>query len=107
MVHELTIKNKGMVKAISIYLLEEIKNRPGLLRVTQFCQVNSEDEARSKLKRLISLRTMLSFLDRKATPVGNLAEITLRAKQIANDEKLGLVAEEDDSFDDDGEIESV
>lgn len=48
--------------------------------MTQFSQVGSEDEARNKLKRLISLRTMLSFIDRKTAPVGNLAEITLKAK---------------------------
>lgn len=59
LVHELTTMNQGLVKATTIYLLEEIANRPGSLRVTQFCQVSSEDEARSKLKRLISLRTML------------------------------------------------
>ena len=37
LVNELTVMNKGLKKSTSIYLLEEIANRPGVLRVTQFC----------------------------------------------------------------------
>mgnify|MGYP007082948859 CR=1 FL=1 len=106
MINELTVKNKGMVKQTAIYLLEEIANRPGLLRVTLFCQVSSEDEARSRLKRLTSLKVMLALVDRKVLPVGNLAEILTRVKAIAIDGVVGEVTE-DDSFEDDGGIESV
>lgn len=68
--------NQGLVKATTLYLLEEIANRPGQLRVTQYSQVNSEDEGRNKLKRFISLRVMLGHIDRMGgAPVGNLEEI--------------------------------
>ena len=106
MVHEETVLSQGIQKATAIYLLEEIANRPGTLRVTQFSQVNSEDEGRNKLKRLISLRTMLGLIDRKGRPVGNLAEITEKAKEMASDD-IDVVTEEDDSFDDDNGMESV
>ena len=80
------------------------------MRVTFFCSVNSEDEGRNKLKRFISLRIMLSISDRKGAPVGNLAEITTKAKTIAYDENVDVVTEEEeeqnDSQEDDG-IESV
>lgn len=106
MVNEETVLNQGLQKSVAIYLLEEISNRPGVLRVTQFCQVNSEDDARNKLKRLIGLRTMLALIDRKARPVGNLAEITLNAKAI-NNEDVDVVTEEDSSYEDDNGIQSV
>ena len=67
--------NQGLQKQTTLYLLEEIANYPGNLRVTQFSQINSEDEARSKLKKFISLRTMLSLIDGKGAPVGYQAEI--------------------------------
>ena len=67
--------NQGLAKATTIYLLEEIAFRPGVLRVTQCGQVNSEDEGRAKLKRFISLKTMLGMSDRNGLPVGNLEEI--------------------------------
>lgn len=76
-----------------------------MLRVTQFCQVSSESEGRSKLKKLVGLRTMLQLTDRKERPVGNLAEITKRAKEISNE--VEVVTEEESSFDDDNGIESV
>ncbi len=107
LVNELTVMNKGLKKQTSIYLLEEIANRPGVLRVTQFCQVSSEDEARSKLKKLISLKTMLGLVDRKGAPVGNLAEITTRAKAINDDDIDGISEEEDGDSYEDNEIESV
>lgn len=106
MVHEETVLNGGLQKSQAIYLLEEIANRPGVLRVTQFSHVNSEDDGRNKLKRLIGLRTMLGLIDRKGRPVGNLAEITEKAKQINNDE-IEILTEEDSSFEDDNGIESV
>jgi hypothetical protein len=83
MIHEETVLSQGIQKSTSIYLLEEIANRPGTLRVHQFSPVNSEDEGRNKLKKLIGLRTMLSLTDRKGRPVGNLAEITEKAKNMA------------------------
>ena len=53
---------------------------------------------------------MLSISDRKGAPVGNLAEITTKAKTIAYDQDVDIVTEEeegeDDSQNDDG-IESV
>ena len=108
--NEHTSINQGLTKTDSLYLLEEISNRPGIMRVTFFCSVNSEDEGRNKLKRFISLRIMLSISDRKGAPVGNLAEITTKAKTIAYDENVDVVTEEeeeqDDSQEDDG-IESV
>ena len=97
--------NQGLVKATTIYLLEEIANRPGHLRVTQFCQVNSEDEGRNRLKRFISLRVMLGQIDRKGAPVGYLDEIQTKAKTIAMGD-VEVVSEEDDSQYDNG-IESV
>ena len=105
MVHEETVLNQGLQKSKAIYLLEEIANRPGVLRVTQFCQVNSEGEGRNKLKRLVGLRTMLPLTDRKGRPVGNLAEITMRAKEISNE--VEVLTEEESSFEDDNGIESV
>ena len=83
MINEVTSMNQGLIKATTIYLLEEIENRPGSLRVSQFCQVNSEDEGRSKLKRFASFKTMLGLIDRKGKPVGNLNEITMKTKAIA------------------------
>ncbi len=70
MIHEHLVMNQGLQKQTTIYLLEEIANCPGNLRVAQFSQINSEDEARGKLKKFISLRTMLSLIDRKGAPVG-------------------------------------
>ena len=87
-------------------MLEEIANRPGVLRVTQFCQVNSEDEGRNKLKKLISLRAMLGSTDRKGRPVGNLAEIAEKSNEISNND-IEFVTEEDDSFDENNGIDSV
>ena len=78
-----------------------------MLRVTQFCQVNSEDEARAKLKKLISLRVAMSLADRRDTPVGNLAEITTKAKQIADEDLDGVTEEEEGSYNGDEGIESV
>ena len=106
MVHEETVLSQGLQKVTAIYLLEEIENRPGVLRVTQFCQANSEDEGRNKLKRLISLRTMLGLTDRKGRPVGNLAEISEKAKEISTND-IEVVTEEDDSFDENNGIDSV
>ena len=82
-----------------MYILEEIANRPGVMRATLFCQVNSEDEGRNKLKRFISLRIMLSISDRKGAPVGSLAEITTKAKTIACGD-VEVVTEEEDEEDD-------
>lgn len=106
LVNEMTVMNRGLQKCQSLYLLEEIVNRPGVLRVTQMCLVQSETEARSKLKRLISLKTMLGHIDRKGAPVGNLAEITIRAKAIADGDIVEVSEEDDDSYNDNG-IESV
>ena len=105
-VNEVTAMNGGFVRTTSIYQLEEIANRPGTLRVTQFCPVNSEDEGRAKLKRFISLRVMLGLIDRKGVPVGNLNEITMKAKTIAMND-CSVVSEEDDDSCYDNGIDSV
>ena len=112
LVNEQISMNQGLAKTNSIYLLEEIANRPGTMRATLFCQVSSEEEGRNRLKKFISLRTMLSLIDRKGAPVGCLAEITDKAKQIATNGVEVVTEEEDedmsgdDSQRDDG-IESV
>lgn len=59
------------------------------------------------MKRLVSLRVMLALSDRKGTPVGNLAEITTKAKAIATDDVEVVTEEEDDCSYDDNGIESV
>ena len=74
--------------------------------MTQFCSVNSEEEARKKLKKFISLRVMLGLIDRKGAPVGNLAEISAKAREIAAGE-IEVVTEEEDSEEDNNGIESV
>ena len=107
LVHELGITNKGLNKNTVIYHVEEIANRPGSLRVTQYCSVYSEDEARSKLKRMISLKAFLSFSNRKGVPVGNLDEVNAKAKTyVGGVEAVTEEDEDDDSYDDNG-IESV
>lgn len=63
----------GQNKAVRLYLLEEIKNKPFFLRVTLMAKVNSEDEGRSLLKSFTSLRTMLSQMDRAEETVGNMS----------------------------------
>ena len=93
-VHEYCVSNKGLNKNTTIYLVEEIVNRPGILRISQFCQVYSEDEARDKLKRMISLRTYLGLSDRKGIPVGYLDEINTKAKGISIGD-VEVVTEED------------
>ena len=105
LIHEHLIMNQGLQKQTTLYLLEEIANYPGNLRVTQFSQINSEDEARGKLKKFISLRTMLSLIDRKGAPVSYQAEIQTKAKEIDFD--ANVVIEEDESSYDDNDIESV
>ena len=57
------------------------------------------------MKRFSSFKTMLSLSDRKGKPVGNLDEITTKAKTIAMDD-VDVVTEESDSQYDNG-IESV
>lgn len=50
---------------------------------------------------------MLGLIDRKGAPVGNLAEIASKAREIAQDD-IEVVTEEDESLSDDGNgIESV
>lgn len=50
---------------------------------------------------------MLGLVDRKGAPVGNLAEITTRAKAINNDDIDGISEEDDGDSYEDNEIESV
>jgi len=106
MIHELTEKNKGMTKVTSLYLLEEVASRSGTLRVSFFTQVGSEDEARTKIKNIASLQTTISMLDRWGDPVGSLAQIQDKAKNVAKNYDIEVVSEEDDSQADDA-IESV
>ena len=68
--------------------------------------MNSEDEGRNKLKRFSSLRATLGHIDRQNKPVGNLNEITTKAKAIAQD-GLDVLSEEDDDSQYDNGIESV
>lgn len=76
--------------------------------MTLFCDVTSEEEARKKLKKFISLRVMLGLIDRKGAPVGNLAEIASKAREIAAGDVEVVTEEEDDSQSDDANgIESV
>ena len=110
LVHELSITNRGLNKNSIIYTIEEIANRPGFIRVNQYCSVQSEDEARSKYKRMISLKAYLLLTDRKQAPVGNLDEINKKAKVLDLD-NIEAVSEEDDDDDDesqeDNDIETV
>ena len=73
LIHERVLINMGQNKAVRLYLLEEIKNKPFFLRVTLMAKVNSEDEGRSLLKSFTSLRTMLSQMDRAEETVGNMS----------------------------------
>ena len=84
-----------MATSTQIYLLEEVVNRPGSLRVSYFCEVTNESEARSRIKNLISLTTALSMLDRKKQVVGSLMEIGIKARAIAGDDEISVVSEED------------
>ena len=59
-----------------------------------------------KLKKFISLRVMLGLIDRKGEPVGNLAEIAAKAREIATGDIEGVTEEDTESGDDHG-IESV
>ena len=97
-VHELCVSNKGLQKTSTIYHVEEVANRPGVLRVSYYCQVYSEDEARDKLKRMVSLKTYMSFADRKGVPVGSLDEINTKAKGFALGEDDIITEEDEDSF---------
>ena len=97
-VHELCVSEKGLQKASTIYHVEEIANRPGVLKITYYCLVFSEDEARDKLKRMVSLKTYLNFADRKGVPVGSLDEINAKAKGFALGEDDVITEEDDDSF---------
>ena len=75
--------------------------------MTQYCSVYSEDEAHSKLKRMISLKAFLSFSNRKGVPVGNLDDVNAKAKKyVGAVEAVTEEDEDDDSYDDNG-IESV
>ena len=65
LIHELTAKNAGIAKVTSLYLLEEIAGRDGMLRVSYFTQVSNEDEARAKIKSIASLMTTIQCIDRK------------------------------------------
>ena len=107
MVFETTKTNSGINTTESIYLLEEIRERPGKLRVTYFTQVNSEDDARNKIKRFTSLKTMLAQSDRAIKVVGNLAEIQVKAKAIAADGDISVVSEDEDESQEDNDIASV
>jgi len=60
LVVENTAKNQGLLNTTSLYFLEEVASRAGLLRVTFFTQAGSESEARNRLKNLQSLCAMLS-----------------------------------------------
>ena len=76
LIHELTAKNAGIAKVNSLYLLEEIAGREGMLRVSYFTQVTNEDEVRAKIKSIASLVTTIECLDRKGNPpVGSLRSI--------------------------------
>ena len=107
MVFETTKTNSGINTTESIYLLEEIRERPGKLRVTYFTQVNSEDDARNKIKRFTSLKTMLAQSDRAIKVVGNLSEIQVKAKAIAADGDISVVSEDEDESQEDNDIASV
>ena len=72
LIHEHTEKNKGIATQTVIYLLEEVMNRPGFLRVSCFCEVSSENEARSRIKNMLSLTAAMQCLDRKKLPAGSL-----------------------------------
>ena len=108
MIHEHTIKSKGMAKVTSIYLLEEIAGRSGMLRISYFTQVTSEEEARQKIDTISSLVMTVQSLDRKGNqPVGSLKQIMEKAKTMGGDDlDLSGVSEENESQADDG-IESV
>ena len=58
------------------------------------------------MKRFASLKAMLSHIDRQDKPVGNLNEITTKAKAIAHGD-LDVLSEEDDDSQYDNGIESV
>ena len=65
MIHEYTEKNNGLSKVTSLFLLEEIAGRSGMMRVSYFTQASSEDEARAKIKSIASLVITVQSLDRK------------------------------------------
>ena len=87
-------------------------NRPAYLRLTYFSAVKSEDEARSKLKKLNSLKALLEMTDRReGDPAGSLGDILTRAKSLLPHDVDSVTEEEEDDEDgnsyEDGAIESV
>ena len=66
--------------------IEEVANRPGLLRIVQLCGVKSEVEARQKIKSLHNLITRIAYLERKRVQIGSLALIKDRAYQLAGED---------------------
>ena len=75
--------------------------------MTYYTTVNSEDDARNKIKKFTSLKTVLAQSDRTQKPIANLSEIQVKAKAMAKDEDISVVSEDDEESQEDNDIASV
>lgn len=80
--------NRGLQNARKYYLLEEIANREGALRVRVFATVQGQVEARLLVKQLKSLRNCAHAADRDNFVVSCWNQISVYAAQQSGEEEL-------------------
>jgi hypothetical protein len=80
--------NRGLQSLRRFYLLEEIQNKEGMLRVSVYGKVHGPSDCRMLVKQLKSLRNTIHAGDRTTYIVSSWAQIGVYASQQSGEEEL-------------------